>query len=210
MEVFEKFQKIIQASPRFYHVHAEQEALCYDLVLNAGLEQKTYRVRVVPEDATYSCGCTYFEMCGLLCPHIIRVMVHLNVQEIPSRYLLHRWSATATTPAPDPGTNSIRFGVPGTNTLKYNALCRKMNDLASDACFTDATYTIVSKMVDEASKMVATMRRDSHGLQQEESVENVAPPAPPPNGRKKNRDKQKEKAGDQDQGGDEAPDSSML
>jgi hypothetical protein len=34
------------------------------------------------------------------------------------------------------------------------------------------------------SKMVATMRRASHGLWQEESAENVAPPAPPPNGRK--------------------------
>jgi hypothetical protein len=44
--------------------------------------------------------------------------------------MLHRWSAAATTPVPDPGANEIRFGVPGTNMLKYNSLCRKMNDLA--------------------------------------------------------------------------------
>ena len=73
--------------------------------------------------------------------------------------MLQRWSAASTTPAPDPGTNNSRFGVPPTNTLKYNALCRKMNDLASDACFADDTYEVVSNMVVEAAKIVATMRR---------------------------------------------------
>jgi hypothetical protein len=41
-----------------------------------------------------------------------------------------------------------------------------MNDLASDACFSEDTYVVVSNMVDEASKLVASMRRaqnDEHG-----------------------------------------------
>ena len=55
-----------------------------------------------------------------------------------------------------------------------------MNDLASDACYTDETYVVVSKMIDEASKLVATMRRTQSGPQQEEG-ENVPPqPYPPP------------------------------
>jgi hypothetical protein len=82
--------------------------------------------------------------------------------------LIKRWSAVATTPAPDPRANSFRFGVPPTNTLKYNALCRKMNDLASDACYDDETYKTVSTMVDEASKLVAAMRRAQHNEQQGE------------------------------------------
>jgi hypothetical protein len=90
-------------------------------------------VVAVVEARIYTCQCNIFEMWVLLCPHILRLMVHLNVQQIPAQYLIKRWSATATTPAPDPGANSFRFGVPPTNTLKYNTLCRKMNDLASDA-----------------------------------------------------------------------------
>jgi hypothetical protein len=108
-----------------------------------------------------------FEMCGLICPHIIRVMVHLNVQQILGRYMLERWSAAATTHAPEPGTNTIRFGVPTSNTLKYNSLCRKMNQLASDACFDDDTYVAVSRIVDEASKVVATMLKAKGQVQQE-------------------------------------------
>jgi hypothetical protein len=102
-------------------------------------------------------------------------MVHLNVQQIPERYMLHSWSA-ATTPAPAPVTNGVRFGVPGTNTLKYNALCRKMNDLASDACIAADTYKVVSVMIDEAKKVVAAMRIAWSTRQQEEN-EDVKPPA---------------------------------
>ena len=167
-EVFERFQKMISTSTRFHPIHVEAEKLSFDLIPNIGLDVKTYRVEVDAAESSYSCGCNTFEMCGLLCAHIIRVMVHLNVQEIPARYLLHRWSAAATTTPPDPGANTIRFGVPTTNTLKYNALCRKMNNLASDACYAEDTYAIVSSMVDEASKIVTNMRRARNGMQQQQ------------------------------------------
>ena len=164
-------------STRFYPVQAEGEggSLSFDLIPNPGLDVKTYRVHVVVAEGLYSCGCNVFEMCGLLCPHIIRVMVQLNVQEIPARYMLHRWSAQATTPVPDPGANTIRFDVPPTNTLRYNSLCRKMNNLASDACFNNETYAVVSGMVDEARKVVATMRRAEIAAQQQAEA-NGPPP----------------------------------
>jgi hypothetical protein len=158
---------MISTSTMFFPLHADGEGLCFDLVPNPGFDLKTYRVQVMAGEGLFSCGCNAFEMCGLICPHIIRVMVHLNVREILARYMLERWSAAATTPAPDPGASSIRFGVPLMNTLKYNSLCRKMNDLASDACFNDDTYVVVSSMLDEATKLVATMRRAQNDVQQE-------------------------------------------
>lgn len=174
-EVFERFRKFVQASTKFYPLRAEVEGLSFDLVPNQGLDMRTYRVEVVVEDGLYTCGCNSFEMCGLICAHIIRVMVHMNVQQIPDKYMLHRWSSAATTPAPDPGTNGIRFGVPATNTLKYNSLCRKMNDLASDACFADDTYAVVSGMINEAKKVVAQMRIARNQVQQE-GEDNVEAP----------------------------------
>lgn len=149
-------------------MQVEGEGMCFDLIPNPGYGVKTYQVQVKLDDECYKCGCNTFEMCGLICPHIVRVMVHLNVQQIPERYMLRRWSAAATMPAPDPGTNTIRFGIPGTNTLKYNALCRKMNELASDACFTDETYVAVSKMIDDAKRLVANMRNTQHATREQE------------------------------------------
>jgi hypothetical protein len=163
-EVFVRFQEMFLQSTRYYPIQAEQEGLNFDLVPNEGLGIKMYRVQVVLAEGLYTCACNTLEMCGLVCPHIVRVMVHLNIQEIPSRYMLKWWSVEATTPAPDPGSNTARFGVPASNTLKYNALCKKMCHLASDACFADDTYAIVSNMVDEASRIVATMRRTRNEL----------------------------------------------
>ncbi|KAM0930175.1 hypothetical protein ACQ4PT_000966 [Festuca glaucescens] len=124
-EVFARFKKILQRSTRFYPLRAEVKELCFDLVPNPGLDLKTYRVQVGFEDETYTCGCNQFEMCGLICPHIVRVTVDMNVRSILDRYMMHRLSNAATTPAPDPKTSGVKFGTPGTNTLKYNSLCRK-------------------------------------------------------------------------------------
>jgi hypothetical protein len=150
---------MLQASTRFHPLHAEQDGLNFDLMPNPRLDMKTYRVEVDVENELYTYGCNAFEMCGLICPHIIRVMINLNVQQIPELYMLHHWSAAATTPVHDLGANGIRFGVPGTNTLKYNSLCRKMNDLAYEACTGDETYKVFSAMIEEAKKLVAAMKR---------------------------------------------------
>jgi hypothetical protein len=158
-EVFDRFQKMLQMSTGFYPLRTELEELCFDLVPNPGLDLRTYRVQVGLEEETYTCGCNQFEMCGLICPHIIRVIVHMNVRSIPEKYMLHRWSMAATTPVPDPGSTGGKFGVPVNNTLKYNSLCRKLNSLAADSCIADDTYAIVLDMVDEAKKVVAAMHR---------------------------------------------------
>ncbi|KAM0832385.1 hypothetical protein ACQ4PT_064932 [Festuca glaucescens] len=178
-EVFDRLQKILQRSTGFYPLRAEVEEPCFDLVPNPGLDLKTYRVQVGFEDETYTCVCNQFEMCGLICPHIVRVMVHMNVHRIPDQYMMHRWSIAATTPTPDPKTSGVKFGIPGINTLKYNSLCRKINSLAADACIADDTYAVVTDMVVEAKKVVAAMHRARNATHQEEQEENAPDPLPP-------------------------------
>ncbi|KAK1615337.1 hypothetical protein QYE76_020854 [Lolium multiflorum] len=99
-----------------------------------------------------------------------RVMVHLNIQVIPDRYLLERWSQAASkgAPVPDANTRPHMFGIPRTNTLRYNRLCRKMNRLASDACFSDETYELVSAAIDSVSAVVDAKRRGGDTQQEGE------------------------------------------
>jgi hypothetical protein len=84
--VFERFQIMLHASTRFYPLRAKQDGFNFDLVPNPGLDMKTYRVEVDVENELYTYGCSAFEMCSLICPHVIWVMIHLNVQRIPERY----------------------------------------------------------------------------------------------------------------------------
>ncbi|KAM0930284.1 hypothetical protein ACQ4PT_001033 [Festuca glaucescens] len=179
-EVFDRFQKILQRSTGFFPLWAEVDELSFDLVPNPGLDLKTYRVQVGFEDDSYTCGCNQFEMCGLLWPHIIRVMVHMNIQRIPERYMMHRWSIAATTHAPDPQRSGTKFATPGTNTLKYNSLCQKMNRLEADACVADDTYAVVTDMIAEARRTVVAMHRARNATHEEKEGENAADPPQAP------------------------------
>ncbi|CAH9146202.1 unnamed protein product [Cuscuta epithymum] len=42
-----------------------------------------------------SCSCKMFEFEGILCRHALKVFQMMNVREVPSRYVLHRWTKKA-------------------------------------------------------------------------------------------------------------------
>ncbi|XP_073132774.1 protein FAR1-RELATED SEQUENCE 12-like isoform X2 [Henckelia pumila] len=42
-----------------------------------------------------SCSCRMFEFEGVLCRHALKVFQIMNIKELPSRYILHRWSKNA-------------------------------------------------------------------------------------------------------------------
>lgn len=158
------------------------------------------KIRVVvidPVDRSYECSCNRFHMNGILCHHILKVMVHTNVQEIPEQYMMYRWSEEATIrPA---RSRNVGSEVPETNTLRYNDLCNQMCTLASDACFGPETYKIVAGGVVELSKLVWKWRL-SGGLTDQDppvgvDVEVVGSRNVnnPPKSAKKGRPKDKEK-----------------
>ncbi|XP_045090317.2 protein FAR1-RELATED SEQUENCE 5-like [Aegilops tauschii subsp. strangulata] len=215
-EVFSKFQKLLAKSTGYgLQYQLQGDVIWFCLVANYGVNPKVYTVRVAPKDQTYMCTCNMFEMCGLICPHIIHVMVHLNVQTIPATYMLPRWSKRATDLAPEPGDGhrAMHFGVPTTNTLKFNSLCRKFGKLASDACFNDEAYSFVSGLIDQGSVGVAAIKaRATDGVAGDEEAQGHAaneqsvrgtstgqrdpPPVGlrnPPKSAKKGRPKEKEK-----------------
>ncbi|KAM0930404.1 hypothetical protein ACQ4PT_001098 [Festuca glaucescens] len=164
-EVFDRFQKLIADNTAFILEPKQNDAgLRFSLVASDRRDTRAYQVEADIANGLYECSCNMFDMCGLICPHIIRVMVHLNIQLIPNRYMLERWSDAATKGAPVPGANSRphMFGIPETNTLRYNRLCRKMNHLASDPCFSDETYELVSAAIDNISVVVDAKRRGTH------------------------------------------------
>ncbi|KAK4405660.1 protein FAR1-RELATED SEQUENCE 7 [Sesamum angolense] len=47
-----------------------------------------------------SCSCKMFEFEGVLCRHALKVFQIMNIRELPSRYILHRWSKNAKRNSP--------------------------------------------------------------------------------------------------------------
>ena len=90
-----------------------------------------------------------------LCPHILKVFTNRDIQEIPEKYLVVRWSKEATTKIPEHLSGpEPSFGVPCTNKPRYNALCRKMIGLAAEACSGPEKYTVASAGIDELIQLV--------------------------------------------------------
>jgi hypothetical protein len=174
--IFGKFQEQAAASTAYIInqvPNLEQEGIMFELYSNLYDNPKLYHVHAVIEEGLYSCSCHYFEMNGVLCSHIIRVMIQLNVQEIPSRYMLERWSEAATTNM-DTSGRFLEFGLPETNTLKYNSLCRDMNALAAEACSVDPTYNLLTDVMKQLWPIVASMKKEQ--MSREDVVQQQQPP----------------------------------
>ncbi|KAI4991413.1 hypothetical protein ZWY2020_039784 [Hordeum vulgare] len=57
--------------------------------------RRTYVVSALVEQREYGCDYCRFYRDGLLCVHNLKVFTHLGIDEIPERYILHRWTQNA-------------------------------------------------------------------------------------------------------------------
>ncbi|OAY74418.1 Protein FAR1-RELATED SEQUENCE 5 [Ananas comosus] len=55
----------------------------------------SYKVAIEVETEKICCNCKQFEFTGILCPHALRVMQHVGMNFIPTRYILKRWTKNA-------------------------------------------------------------------------------------------------------------------
>jgi hypothetical protein len=124
-------------------------------------------------------------------------MVHTNVQEIPEKYLLHRWSEAATVCEAKCNREFSGYSVvPETNTLRYNALCKMLNKLAAKACYGTESYKIVEGGAEHLTSLIEKLRL-SGGVVAEEGGEEIGAADKkmmnPPRSAKKGRPAAKEK-----------------
>ncbi|KAK3441763.1 hypothetical protein EUGRSUZ_B01750 [Eucalyptus grandis] len=71
-------------------------------------------VKFDPSNSTLVCSCGKFESVGILCFHALKVLNFMNIFNIPSRYLLKRWTKSAkdSLPLDSPRTGTARDGGP--------------------------------------------------------------------------------------------------
>ncbi|KAE8771171.1 protein FAR1-RELATED SEQUENCE 5-like [Hordeum vulgare] len=52
---------------------------------------KSFKVHANVEEGVYMCECCKYEHDGIVCCHILRIMVQLGVTTLPAAYILERW-----------------------------------------------------------------------------------------------------------------------
>lgn len=95
--VFDIFQEEFIESLAYYADKVEDGLVCkYNVAKDEDLESMS-TVMYNPSERRTSCSCCKFETSGLLCRHILRVFLTVDVRAIPDFYILKRWTKDAKT-----------------------------------------------------------------------------------------------------------------
>jgi zinc finger SWIM domain-containing protein 3 len=111
-----------------------------------------------PTELKVSCDCRKFETHGILCSHALKVLDVMNIKLIPEHYILKRWTREARL-----GSNQdwkgmhVELDMKAHFMKRYSELCPPMIKLANRASESHETYTFLSKVYEESSKIVEDM-----------------------------------------------------
>ncbi|CAM0952459.1 unnamed protein product [Alopecurus aequalis] len=113
--------------------------------------RRSYRAEANSDEETYKCECSKFNRDGILCCHIMRIMVQLGkINSIPAQYILPRWTAPddvlvaqkvqlTDMPTDRKLTNKEK------NILYYGTLCNDWTDVAKIAATSDKAKALADK-----------------------------------------------------------------
>ncbi|XAR57154.1 hypothetical protein NMG60_11025194 [Bertholletia excelsa] len=94
--MFKVFQKELLECYGYVGIKINMEgSISRYLVQKCGNGDERNTVAFNANNLNISCSCKMFEFEGLLCRHALKIFQMVNVRELPSRYILHRWTKNA-------------------------------------------------------------------------------------------------------------------
>ncbi|CAM0881426.1 unnamed protein product [Alopecurus aequalis] len=114
-----------------------------------------YEVNVTEDGEAFMRVCKQFEHTGMLCCHAVKVMIHLDVREIPSLHVMPRWTTKPLQCQMHCG------GEPQTDTCQQcrnSVLHDKFLYLAHHACEDERYYEVYVKGLDKLDRELAAAK----------------------------------------------------
>ena len=184
LSIFRRFQKILTDVTRL-RVKEEKLGQLY-LVFQAQNypikehRARTYVVQVDLEKEEYHCICCKFEKYGLVCPHILKIMIHMDIDKILDKYIIDRWRKNYKRVNPLP----IPAKLADNDTLRYNVLARRMVATASKGATHQRKYEYLQTEMDRIDKGLEEMEKVLQEEMKKQATETrtIANFANPPDG----------------------------
>ncbi|KAL5541711.1 hypothetical protein UlMin_009421 [Ulmus minor] len=96
LNVFKIFQRELLQSYGYVGFKVYEEGTISRYLVRKGVtENEKCVVTFSTSNLNVACSCQMFEFEGVLCRHVLRVFQIMDIREIPSRYILHRWTRNA-------------------------------------------------------------------------------------------------------------------
>lgn len=121
-------------------------------------DHKAYTVTWDVSEMNAKCRCQMFEYSGILCRHILTVFTVTNVLTLPSHYILKRWTKNARFNHWSDEEDIDTIGMDSL-TMRFNSLCQEAIKVAEEGAIAAETYNTVLKVLKEAAKEVAVMKK---------------------------------------------------
>ncbi|XVF38571.1 hypothetical protein REPUB_Repub20aG0113600 [Reevesia pubescens] len=94
--IFKIFQDELLQSYSYIGIKTYEEGTISRFVVRrSGNENDKHAVTFSAVNLSVNCSCQMFEFEGVLCRHVLKVFKLLDIRELPSQYILHRWLRNA-------------------------------------------------------------------------------------------------------------------
>lgn len=157
--IFKKFQLQLKSTPNLSYKKADNpntyEVYTKSNQVHQVHKQRQYLVVANLEEGMedLACVCGKFDKDGILCSHILKVLIEEDVRKIPEKYIINRWRKKE-----DGTSNPIREDTSTTHpVLRHNILSRKAAVLTSASAKTDKTTEFLSAELDRLQGAVNKM-----------------------------------------------------
>lgn len=107
-----------------------------------------------------SCSCRSFELNGFLCRHAMIVLQISGLHNIPSQYILRRWTKDAKSIALSRQSSSIILS----RIDRYSDLCRQAFYLGDEGSLSQESYAIASAALEEALRKCESINNSTQSM----------------------------------------------
>ncbi|XP_020253131.1 protein FAR1-RELATED SEQUENCE 5-like [Asparagus officinalis] len=141
------------------------------MVYNCGQIGTVFEYKVTAEDhpnefivtfdssnGSIFCSCKKFEVAGIQCRHVLKVLDIINIKELPPKYILKRWTKDAKATNQGEVTDSaVNSDSKSSKSKRYRTLCSLLNKVAEKASGTVESYNFVENLSDQLMDQVCKL-----------------------------------------------------
>jgi zinc finger SWIM domain-containing protein 3 len=151
--IFDKFQHEYELFEACFVKSINMQSLLVDCVIAMESDLEEWRVSFDLDKNSISCSCHKFESFGILCCHCLRLFIHMNVKLVPEQYILKRWTKLARGQTlSNVGVSNVVEDVDLSPTQRYNIICPRLIRIATEACRSPETFTLLCKVANELNR----------------------------------------------------------
>ncbi|XP_059665210.1 protein FAR1-RELATED SEQUENCE 4 isoform X2 [Cornus florida] len=152
-EIFKKFQVEVLGAAACHLKKEKEDGTAITYAVKDFEDNQDFLVEWDESKSDIYCSCRSFEYKGYLCRHAVVVLQMSGVFSIPFRYILQRWTNTATSKH----SISQRLDEVQSKVRRYNDLCRRAIILGEEGSLSQESYSIALGAIKEALRQCANV-----------------------------------------------------